>query len=140
MEIFDRKAIKKKENTISSDIERVVKKKENTISSDIEEYIEKHIEKKLNNLLETLPGKLPNLYNIKPIYELSIKELYKNTLQNTIDIINDFTDIYSKNDYNTNNNYYLILNILTKDDRKIYVGIIIMFLSFIIYFIDGVSI
>ena len=103
---------------------------------DIEEYIEKHIEKKLNNLLKTLPSKLPNSYDVKPFYELTIIELYKNTLQISIDIINDFADMYSKKDYNTN----IIIDIMTKDNRKIYVGIIIIFLSFIIYFIDGVSV
>jgi len=37
-------------------------------SSDIEKYIEKQIEIKLNSLLETLPAKVPNDLNIKPIY------------------------------------------------------------------------
>jgi len=113
-----------------------MKKVKNHPTGDIEEYIEKHIEQKLNSLLKTLPSKLPNSYDIKPFYELTIKELYKNTLQISIDIINDFADIYSKNDYNSN----IIIDIITKDNRKIYVGIIIIFLSFIIYFIDGVSV
>ena len=115
-----------------------MEKVKETAKSDIEEYIEKHIEKKLNNLLKTLPSKLPNDYGMKPFYELTIKELYKNTLQISIDIINDFTDMYSKNEYMYDIN--IIINIITKDNRKIYVGIIIIFLSFIIYFIDGVSV
>jgi len=107
-------------------------------TSYIEEYIEKHIEKKLNSLLKTLPSQLPNNYNIKPFYELTIKELYKNTLQITIDIINDFADMYSKKQYIYDSN--MIINIITKDNRKIYVGILIIFISFIMYFIDGVSV
>jgi len=110
-------------------------------ATDIEKYIEKQIEIKLNSLLETLPDKLPKDLTIKPIYNLTIKEIYKKTLQSLIDIITDIVDVYSKKDYVNNNNYmYILLNIFTKDDRKIYVGIMLLVLSFIVYFIDGVSI
>ena len=114
--------------------------KEPIKETDIEKYIEKQIELKLNSLLETLPDKIPKDLQIKPIYNLTIKELYKNTLQTLIDIINDVVDAYSKKDYINNNNYiYILYNIFTKDNRKIYVGIMIIILSFIIYFIDGAS-
>ena len=107
---------------------------------DIEKYIEKQIELKLNNLLETLPKSMPVDMKIKPIYNLTINELYKNTLQTLIDIINDIIEVYSKKNYiNTNNYIYILFNIFTKDNRKIYVGILIIIMSFIIYFIDGVS-
>jgi hypothetical protein len=109
--------------------------------TDIEKYIEKQIETKLNSLLETLPDKLPSDMKIKPIYNLTMKEIYKKTLQSLIDIINDIVEVYSKKDYVNNNNYiYILLDIFTKDDRKIYVGIMLLVLSFIVYFIDGVSI
>jgi hypothetical protein len=132
---------------MSVDIKK--KKKITTVSpakeTDIEKYIEKQIEIKLNNLLETLPEKIPKDLEkdlqIKPIYNLTIKELYKNTLQSLIDIITDIVDVYSKKDYVNNNNYiYILLNIFTKDNRKIYVGIMLVILSFIVYFVDGVSV
>jgi predicted nuclease of restriction endonuclease-like RecB superfamily len=117
------------------------KKAKKQPDSDIEKYIEKQIEMKLNSLLETLPDKLPKELTIKPIYNLTIKEIYKNTLQSLIDIITDSVDVYSRKDYVNNNNYiYILLNILMKDDRKIYVGIMLVVLSFIVYFIDGVSV
>jgi hypothetical protein len=117
------------------------KKAKKQPDSDIEKYIEKQIEMKLNSLLETLPDKLPKELTIKPIYNLTIKEIYKNTLQSLIDIITDIVDVYSRKDYVNNNNYiYILLNILMKDDRKIYVGIMLVVLSFIVYFIDGVSV
>jgi hypothetical protein len=128
----------------SSDSNKADKKivgitKENP-ATDIEKYIEKQIEMKLNSLLETLPETIPKDLKIKPIYNLTIKELYKNTLQTLIDIINDIVDVYSKRDYINNNNFiYILLNIFTKENRKIYVGIMIVVLSFIFYFIDGVS-
>lgn len=108
--------------------------------SDIDKYIEKQIENKLNSLLETLPDTVPKDFHIKPIYNLTIKELYKNTLQSLIDIINDIIDAYNKKDYiNTNNYIFILINIFTKDNRKIYVGIMIVILSFIMYFIDSAS-
>ena len=111
-----------------------------TKDTDIEKYIEKQIEMKLNSLLETLPDSMPKELKIKPIYNLTIKELYKNTLQTLIDIINEIVDVYSKKNYINNNNFiYILLNIFTKDNRKIYVGIMIVVLSFIFYLIDGVS-
>jgi len=128
---------KKSKNSVPVSVSVPVSKE----SSDIEKYIEKQIEIKLNSLLETLPAKVPNDLNIKPIYNLTIKEIYKKTLQSLIDIITDIVDVYSKKDYVNNNNYiYILMNIFTKDDRKIYVGIMLLVLSFIVYFIDGVSI
>jgi hypothetical protein len=125
-------------SNINNDTKSIDKNDKNT---DIEKYIENQIELKLNSLLKTLPDTIPKNQNIKPIYNLTIKELYKNTLQTLIDIINDIVDVYSKKDYINNNNYIFILyNIFTKDNRKIYVGIIFIILSFIIYFIDGASI
>lgn len=116
-------------------------KKNTATKDDIEKYIEKQIEEKLNSLMETLPDKLPETNVAKPIYKLTIRELYKNTLQNMIDIINEITEAYSKKDnYDFQNYMYVIIDILSRDDRKTYVGIIIIFLSFIIYFIDGASV
>lgn len=109
--------------------------------TDIEKYIEKQIEIKLNSLLETLPDKIPKDILIKPVYNLTIKELYKNTLQTLIDIITEIVDVYSKKDYVNSNNYiYILLSIFMKDERKIYVGIMLVVLSLIVYFVDGVSV
>ncbi len=142
-ETKDIKDIKETDDTKDiKDIKDIKETKDikDTKDMNIEKYIETQIELKLNNLLETLPNSLPNDMKIKPIYNLTIKELYKNTLQTLIDIINDIIEVYSKKNYiNTNNYIYILLNIFTKDNRKIYVGIMIVIMSFIIYFIDGVS-
>jgi len=132
---------------MSADIKKIRKKDTAataataTPETDIEKYIEKQIEIKLNSLLETLPEKIPKGIQIKPVYNLTIKELYKNTLQTLIDIITDIVDVYSKKDYVNSNNYiYILLSIFMKDERKIYVGIMLVVLSFIVYFVDGVSV
>jgi len=116
--------------------------KSENIYNYLDTIVEKNIENKINNLLETLPNNLDK-YKIKEqknFYDLSLREVYKNTLQTIIDILNDITNAYS-NGYIDNSNYiYIIINILSKEERRLYVGIILLFLSFIIYFIDGVSI
>lgn len=107
----------------------------------IDDYIEQQIEHKLNDLLKTLPEKVPKDFYNKPIYEYTIHELYKNTLQTSIDILNELTEIYANKDYMASQTYSnIIFEIFLKDNRKVYVGIILIFLSFIIYFIDGASV
>ena len=126
------------ENIIN--IKKVSNDKDN-IYNNIEKYIENNIEKKLNSLLETLPEKLPKEPIITVLHNMTLREIYKNTLQTIIDIINDITETRNKYDYLDINNYiYIIIDILTKEDRKLYVGIVFIFLSFIIYFIDGASV
>ena len=106
----------------------------------IESYIENQIEKKINSLLESLPEKLPDEKLKKDTYNITIYELYKNTLQTTIDIINDITILDNINNIDTNVYINKLINILTTEDRKLYVGIILIILSFVLYFIDGASV
>ena len=110
------------------------------IPKNVENYIEKQIENKLSNLMETLPDKLPDKELKKNAFNLTIRELFKNTFQTTLDIINDIIEL--NNSKITDVNYYItrVIYILTEDDRKLYVGIILVILSFIIYFIDGASV
>jgi|688.fasta_scaffold386287_1 hypothetical protein len=106
----------------------------------MDEYIEKRIEIKLNDLLQTLPDK-PLTPDVKRIYEMTVSEIYINTLQTAIDILNDLTEIYSNKNYVDSSNYMtLIMNILLKENRKIYLGILLVVMSFILYFIDGASV
>ena len=97
----------------------------------VDEYIEKRIEIKLNDLLQTLPDK--PLENKKKIYELTVSEIYKNTLQTAIDILNDVSEMYFNRNYVDSSNYMTVMmNILLKDNRNIYVGIMLIILSFIL--------
>jgi hypothetical protein len=80
--------------------------------------------------------------DIIDITKLNVADIYKNTIQTIIDIINDI--IFLTNDTYYNSEYKIlynnIINIIFKNDRIFYVGIIFVILSFVIYFIDGVSI
>ena len=67
--------------------------------------------------------------------DLSVGKLYENTIHTIIDIINEVVYITDNKNY-----YYQIINIVNKNDRLFYIGIILIILSFVIYFIDGVSV
>jgi len=70
------------------------------------------------------------------IADLNIGVIYKNTMQTTIDIINDIVLLF---DNPSKNMYTELKNVLFKKERQFYVGIIFIILSFVIYFIDGVT-
>ena len=73
------------------------------------------------------------------ITELNISNIYKNTIQTIIDIINEI--IIINDTYKNYNSFYENLKkIIFKEERQFYIGIIFILLSFVIYFIDGVSI
>ena len=114
----------------------------------IEKYIEDNIEKKINQFLSVINFDKNNSINsIYPSNEkkhyssYTLHELYKTTIQSTIDIINDVVELLSDRNYISYNVFrQRLFNIFLKDDRKFFIGIILIILSFIIYFIDGSSI
>ena len=114
------------------------------MTTDNDEYkkiIENTIETKFNQLLETIP-KFINKEERKDkddFFNISILDVYRNTIQTIIDIINDLTHLFDITK-NYDNIFRKILRILFKNERMFYIGIILIILSFIIYFIDGASI
>lgn len=103
----------------------------------INKYIEESIEKKINQLLDVLPhGKEANIP--KKVQDLTIGELYNGTIQTLIDIINELSSVMSERKYMSNQIYrQKIIEIFTKKERKLFVGIVLVILSFVLYFIDG---
>lgn len=72
-------------------------------------------------------------YEIKSkIYDLSMKDIGDNLGKTFIDMLNEFS-LY-RNDENKRLTDYV--RILTHDDRLIYVGIIFVIVSLIVFFID----
>ena len=106
--------------------------------NNIDKYIEENIEKKINQLLVTLPN---DINNIKINYsKYTIIDLYKGTIQTIIDIINDITTLMVDRNYIGDKNFReRLFNIFLDNDRRLFIGIILIILSFILYFIDGVS-
>lgn len=111
----------------------------NNLDISIQRYIEENIEKKINNLLKDLPNKIEE--KDKPVYNLTLLELYNGTLDTIIDIINDLTDIFEKKKFISDKQFKETLyKIFFDNKRKFYIGIILVILSFILYFIDGSSV
>lgn len=105
--------------------------------TNIEKYIEENVEKKINQLFDVLPQN-PNIKVPKMIYEYTIHELYTGTIQTVIDIINETTSLNAEKNYISNKIYrQRLYEIFFKDNRKIFVGILLILFSFILYFIDG---
>jgi hypothetical protein len=73
------------------------------------------------------------------LIDLSIGKIYENTIQTIIDIINEIVYLIDNANYYKNDYYNQYIHIITKNDRLFYIGIILIILSFVIYFIDGAS-
>ena len=75
----------------------------------------------------------------RKIYNLTLKEIFVNMLKVMVDIINDMSTILI-DPVNKNGNIMLTVQklrkTLTKKDRLIYVGLIFVIISILIYFID----
>lgn len=75
-----------------------------------------------------------------PLFELSIKEVYRRTLQASIDIIQEVSDIISQKSYLGQTTFRRrLFEAFTKPERRLYVGIWLVFLSFVLYFIDSAA-
>lgn len=112
-------------------------------SSNIEKYIEEKIELKINNILDILPQNTGNIVSLssKLISEYSLYEIYDGVLRTIVDVINEVIALVSKRKYINQSSYYSeLLMIFFKAERRFYIGIIMVIISFIIYFLDGTSV
>jgi len=97
--------------------------------------------KQINDFLGKYPTLIPKDKNpATPLFELSVKELYRRTLQTAIDIINDLSDVITQKSYISDSTFRRnLFDIFTKPERRLYVGIWLILLSFILYFIDSAA-
>jgi len=110
----------------------------NLLDIEVEKYIEKNIEKKINQLFDVLPKQSADIKAPKMVYEYTIGELYTGTIQTVVDILNDITALNAERKYVSSTDYrQKVFNIFFRNDRKIFIGIVLVLLSFILYFIDG---
>jgi hypothetical protein len=105
-----------------------------------DKLIETKIENKFNQVMDILP-KAENIKIKKMIKEYTISELYNETLETIINIINETSELLTERKYLSNKTYISrLFTIFLKEERKYFLGIVLIILSFIIYFIDGSSI
>ena len=97
--------------------------------------------KKINDFLELYPKSIPKDKDPNArIYQLSLKELFRRYLQTAIDILNDLSEIISRRSYVSNATFRRdLFSIFTKKERRLYVGLWIMFFSFVLYFLDSTA-
>ena len=65
------------------------------------------------------------------IYNLSLKQIFQNTSDTLIKIMNEYAILMKNGD----KNYNKYVEVLIKDDRMVYVGIIFIVLAMMIFFI-----
>jgi hypothetical protein len=102
---------------------------------------EKELVDKINKFLDLYPKSIrkdkdPNA----KIYQISIKELFRRFLQTAIDILNDISRVITKREYISSSTFRReLFKVFTRIDRRLYVGLWIMFFAFVLYFIDSAA-
>jgi hypothetical protein len=88
------------------------------------------------NIRKTSDGKItPNTW-----IDMSLREVFQQTIQVTIDIINDISNLISDKPFMNDTDFRRkMFDIFAREDRRIYVGILLIFLSFVLYFIDSAT-
>lgn len=99
------------------------------------------VEKKINAFLATYENSIPIEKRANAsITQLPVREVYRRCLTVMIDIINDISRILSERDTLSSANLRRqIFYAVTNPERRLYVGIWLIFISAVLYFIDSSS-
>lgn len=98
-------------------------------------------ESKINAFLDAYPKVVPpDLDPAASISAISLSELYKRLLKVIVDIINDVSNTIGARDTMSSTAFRRqIFGAFTSPDRRMYVGILFILLSFMLYFIDSAA-
>lgn len=107
-------------------------------------FLQKDAINKINDFLKRYPNTQANPDYaedaVKPWTELPVITLYTNTIKTLIDVINDIADSISQNQVDGSvATRRKIVMALFKPERRIYVGFLLIFFSFVLYFIDSAA-
>lgn len=102
-----------------------------------QERVVEKIQKFLDTYPNTIPfDKCPNA----PYFKLSVQEVYRRTLQTAIDIIRDVSMLLARRDVIGAVSFRRrLFEAFTHPDRRFYVGVWCVLLSFVLYFIDSAA-
>jgi hypothetical protein len=107
--------------------------KENTTIT-VDQYNQEKINREYNDLYmkstQATNNEIKKKEKVK-IYNLSVKEIIGKASQTYIDVINELTVLVN----NKNINIYAIVDIISRKDRLIYVGLLIVIISFMMAFV-----
>jgi hypothetical protein len=80
------------------------------------------------------------LYEKQKIYNLSMNDIINNSGKVYINLLNDFSKLFFDNTNNNSNTIINdIINIIVKDENLIYIGLLLLVLSFFLWLIDITS-
>lgn len=75
-----------------------------------------------------------------PVPDMTLRTLYKNTLQTAIDAIQDTSALLSARPYTSETEFRRkLVEVFTAPGRRLYIGIWLCVLAFIFYFIDSAA-
>lgn len=96
---------------------------------------------RINEFLDKYPTTIPaDKKQDTPWVNLSTKELFKRTIQTMIDIINELAEVVSGKAAMSNTAFRRrIFQVFTAPERRLYVGFWLIFISFLLYFIDSAA-
>lgn len=96
---------------------------------------------KIQRFLDTYPQTVPmDKRPNAPYFRLSMQEMYRRCLQTAIDILKDVSALLSNRDALSSSVFRRrMFEAFTHPDRRFYVGIWLVVLSFVLYFIDSAA-
>jgi len=136
-----------KQPTSAGDFNELYKKLQDDANREIignDPFLQKNAIDKVNEFLSRYPKtQLSPDYSedaVKNWTELPVKTLYVNTIRTLIDIINDIGDIISNNEVDGSvTTRRKLVDAFFRKDRRLYVGLLFIFFSFVLYFIDSAA-
>lgn len=91
----------------------------------------------INTFLQEYPKTLKQAPD-EPWVNLPVKIIFKKTLETMVDIINDISTLLSQSSqYSATEFRRHLVDVFFRADRRLYVGIWLIFISIILYFIDS---
>ena len=102
---------------------------------------EKEVAQKINEFLKLYPTLIPKDKDpATPVFDLSVKEIANRSISAAIDIIEDFSSLLEQRPYLGNETFRRrAFKVFTKPERRMFVGIWLIFFSFVLYFIDSAA-
>ena len=95
----------------------------------------------MNTFLEEVPKRKPwSERHDAQLLELPLGEIIRRTLQTAVDVLNDVTKIITGRHYMSDASFrQKLFMTFTSPSRRLYVGIWLIILAFVLYFIDSTA-